>query len=76
MPTPRSSQPRAAADTIEAMNSISLIKSQPKTDEARSCRARGSHVAERLFAYQADRTDVVKSIESIIAQIDAKLTER
>jgi type VI secretion system protein ImpC len=80
MADPKSLQDVQAVGTIEATEFDSLLKKEfkPKTDEAKEAVAR----AVRTLAEQAlsqttlISTDVVKSIEAIIAQLDATLTEQ
>jgi len=68
------------ADTIEANEFDFLLKKEfkPKTDEAKEAveRAVRTLAEQALSQTKLISTDVVKSIESIIAQIDAKLTEQ
>src|SRR5687768_6644276 len=66
--------------TVEASEFDSLLRKEfkPKTDEAKEAVERAVRtLAEQALAdTQLISTDVVKSIESIIAQLDKKLTEQ
>src|SRR5688500_2184110 len=80
MADPKAQQQQSTVGTIEANEFDSLLRKEfkPKTDEAKEAVER----AVRTLAEQAlsqttlISTDVVKSIEAIIAQLDKKLTEQ
>src|SRR5688500_11896330 len=69
-----------ATGTLEVTEFDSLLRKEfkPKTDEAKEAVERAVRtLAEQALAdTQLISTDVVKSIESIIAQLDKKLTEQ
>src|SRR5918992_2511299 len=71
---------QSTVGTIEANEFDSLLKKEfkPKTDEAKEAVERAVRtLAEQALAQtQLISTDVTKSIEAIIAQIDKKLTEQ
>src|ERR1043166_2896187 len=71
---------QASVGTIEANEFDFLRKKEfkPKTDEAKEAveRAVRTLAEQALSQTKLISTDVVKSIEAIIAQIDAKLTEQ
>src|SRR5688500_10475380 len=72
--------PQSSVDTIEANEFDFLLKKEfkPKTDEAKDAveRAVRTLAEQALSQTKLISTDVVKSIESMIAQIDKKLTEQ
>src|SRR6188508_3690297 len=71
---------QATVGTIEVNEFDSLLKKEfkPKTDEAKEAVERAVRtLAEQALAdTQLISTDVVQSIEAIIAQLDKKLTEQ
>src|SRR5688500_10374472 len=72
--------PQSATGTLEANEFDFLLKKEfkPKTDEAKEAveRAVRTLAEQALSQTKLISTDVVKSIEAIIAQIDKKLTEQ
>src|SRR5262252_9653227 len=81
MADPKSQQDaQAEAGTVEATDLDSLLKKEfkPKTDEAKEAveRAVRTLAEQALSQTKLISTDVVKSIEAIIAQLDKKLTEQ
>ena len=80
MADPNIQQNAQSVDTIESNEFDFLLKKEfkPKTDEAKDAVERAVRtLAERaLSATKLISTDVVKSIEAMIAQIDKKLTEQ
>src|SRR5918993_728970 len=71
---------QASVGTVEATEFDSLLKKEfkPKTDEAKDAveRAVRTLAEQALSQTKLISTDVVKSIEAMIAQIDKKLTEQ
>src|SRR5687767_2882090 len=81
MADPKSQQdPRPEAGTYEVTEFDSLLKKEfkPKTDEAKDAveRAVRTLAEQALSQTKLISTDVVKSIEAMIAQLDKKLTEQ
>src|SRR3977135_1717882 len=81
MADPKSQQdPQAETGAVEVTEFDSLLrkKSKPKTDEAKEAveRAVRTLAEQALSQTKLIGTDVVKSIEAIIAQLDKKLTEQ
>src|SRR6476659_8806369 len=81
MADPKSQQdPQAEVGTVEATEFDSLLRKEfkPKTDEAKEAVERAVRtLAEQALAQtKLIGSDVVKSIEAIIAQLDKKLTEQ
>src|SRR5687768_1403989 len=80
MADPNIQQNAQSVDTIEANEFDFLLKKEfkPKTDEAKDAveRAVRTLAEQALSQTKLISTDVVKSIESMIAQIDKKLTEQ
>src|SRR5256885_13578216 len=81
MADPKTQQdPTTAIGAVEASDFDSLLKKEfkPKTDEAKEAveRAVRTLAEQALSQTKLISTDVVKSIEAIIAQLDKKLTER
>ncbi len=78
-PKTQQDQP-SSVGTIEANEFDSLLKKEfkPKTDEAKDAveRAVRTLAEQALSQTRLISTDVVKSIEAIISQIDTKLTEQ
>ena len=72
--------PASSVGTVEANEFDSLLKKEfkPKTDEAKEAveRAVRTLAEQALSQTRLISNDVVKSIEAMIAQIDAKLTEQ
>src|SRR5499427_9599683 len=71
---------QSASGAIEVTDLDSLLKKEfkPKTDEAKEAveRAVRTLAEQALSQTKLISTDVVKSIEAIIAQLDKKLTEQ
>src|SRR5205809_1121934 len=81
MADPKTQQdPTTAIGAVEASDFDSLLKKEfkPKTDEAKEAveRAVRTLAEQALSQTKLIGTDTVKSIESMIAQIDKKLTEQ
>src|SRR5258706_1001740 len=81
MADPKSQQDaQSTTGTIEANEFDFLLKKEfkPKTDEAKEAveRAVRTLAEQALSQTKLISSDVVKSIEAIIAQIDTKLTEQ
>src|SRR5678815_5951714 len=81
MADPKSQQdPQAETGTFEVTEFDSLLRKEfkPKTDEAKDAveRAVRTLAEQALSQTKLISTDVVKSIEAIIAQLDKKLTEQ
>src|SRR6476659_3495581 len=81
MADPKSQQdPQAEVGTVEATEFDSLLRKEfkPKTDEAKEAVERAVRtLAEQALAQtKLIGSDVVKSIEAMIAQLDKKLTEQ
>src|SRR3954469_10544435 len=81
MADPKSQQdPQAQSDIVEVTEFDSLLRKEfkPKTDEAKEAveRAVRTLAEQALSQTKLIGSDVVKSIEAIIAQLDKKLTEQ
>src|SRR6188508_2368523 len=81
MADPKSQQdPQSESGAIEVTEFDSLLRKEfkPKTDEAKEAveRAVRTLAEQALSQTKLIGTDVVKSIEAIIAQLDKKLTEQ
>src|SRR4026208_1054148 len=81
MADPKSQQdPQAETGAVEVTEFDSLLRKEfkPKTDEAKEAveRAVRTLAKQALSDTQLISTDLVKSTESIIAQLDKKLTEQ
>src|SRR5882672_37768 len=81
MADPKSQQdPQAESGAVEVTEFDSLLRKEfkPKTDEAKEAveRAVRTLAEQALSQTKLIGTDVVKSIEAIIAQLDKKLTEQ
>src|SRR4026209_1842620 len=81
MADPKSQQdPQAQTGTVEVTEFDSLLRKEfkPKTDEAKDAveRAVRTLAEQALSQTKLISSDVVKSIEAIIAQLDKKLTEQ
>src|SRR6187431_3122068 len=81
MADPKSQQdPQAESGTVEVTEFDSLLRKEfkPKTDEAKEAveRAVRTLAEQALSQTKLIGSDVIKSIEAIIAQLDKKLTEQ
>jgi type VI secretion system protein ImpC len=80
MADPKTQQDVQASGTVEVTDFDSLLKKEfkPKTDEAQEAveQAVRTLAEQALSSTTLISTDVVKSIEAIIAQLDKKLTEQ
>src|SRR5258705_12665995 len=80
MADPKSQQQAPSTGTLESTEFDLLLKQEfkPKTDEAKEAveRAVRTLAEQALSQTKLISSDVVKSIEAIIAQIDTKLTEQ